>query len=154
LAQSIIRNGQCDNPAHVAAILMAGSLAEARVTNGSDRVNWFRDDVDTNNARNLLDGEPDPLRARRYAETLARATLIGNWPAVLGIADELVQSRLKNIDGAAVERIARDAGARKHPTTRKGRPITRAEFLERLTPRGKAAVRGTVAPDGKIIEKR
>jgi hypothetical protein len=150
LAQSNIRNGQCDNPAHVAAILVAGSLAEARVTNGSNRVNWFRDDVDTNNARNLLDGESDPLRARRYAETLASATLTANWPAVLGIADELVQSRLKNIDGAAVERIARDAGARKHPAI-STRSLTRAEVLAKLTPEGKRNFLGTVGPNGKTM---
>jgi hypothetical protein len=155
LAQSNIRNGQCDNPAHVAAILVAGSLAEDRVTNGSNRVNWFRDDVDTTNARNLLDGEPDPLQARRYAETLASATLSANWPAVLGIADELVQSRLKNIDGAAVERIARDAGARKHPTISKGRPISKARVLAKLSPQGRRNLMGEIAPDGRTrIHKR
>jgi hypothetical protein len=155
LAQSNLGTGQCDNPAHVAAILVAGSLAEDRVTNGSNRVNWFRDDVDTNNARNLLDGESDPLRSRRYAETLASATLSANWPAVLGIADELVQSRLKNIDGAAVERIARDAGARKHPTISKGRPISKAEVLAKLSPQGRRNLIGEVAPDGRTrIHKR
>jgi hypothetical protein len=111
--------------------------------------------LDTNNARNLLDGESDPLHSRRYAESLANSVLLTNWPAVLTIADEMVQSRLKNIDGDAVERIARDAGARKHPTKSKGRrPISRAEFLARLTPEGRRAVLGTVAGDEKRIEKR
>jgi hypothetical protein len=154
LGQSFLRRGTCDNPAQVAAILLAGALAEARLTNGSSRVNWFRDDVDTNNARNLLDSESDPLIARRYSESLANSVLLTNWPAVLGIADEMVQSRLKNIDGDAVERIARDTGARKHPTKSKGRPISRAEFLARLTPKGRRAVLGTAAGDGKRIEKR
>jgi hypothetical protein len=142
-----------DSELDVATILVAGRMAEKRALGHREVFNWFDEDVDTVNACDMVDAivedggfEGDLFEARRWVELRARSLLVTKWKAVEAIAARLRKSTV--LTGDEVVAICRREGVR-----RLGE-LSKDEAMARMTPAGKRAVMGTVAPDGKTIEKR
>lgn len=80
------------------------------------------------------------------------------WQEIEAVASAL--ERKTTLLGAEIRRIIADAQVRKAEERDRlrgivRRPLTREEAMARLTPRGRRAVIGTLAADGKtIVEKR
>jgi hypothetical protein len=137
-----------------ATILVAGAMAEKKALGHLERFNWFNgDDTDTRNAADMADAlveaggfDGDVFACRSWVELRARSLLLTKWRAVSAIAAKLRKSHV--LMGDEVVDICRREGVR-----RLGE-LSKAEAVARMTPKGRRAILGTVAADGKIIEKR
>jgi hypothetical protein len=98
-------------PLDVAAVLVAGSMAEAMLWGRPERFNWLHSDHDATYARLFTDDMPDSFAARQLVELKARSLLFVRWKALEAIADELTRKRW--VDGHTVDRLCVANGARK-----------------------------------------
>jgi hypothetical protein len=92
--------GESDSLVHLAAVALAGRVAESVLEGGFEkaRINWFASrDPDVEAAVRLLERERDPLFARRISEGSARLNLVSRWNFVEAVAEELF--RLGEIGG-------------------------------------------------------
>ena len=138
----------------IATMAVAGRLAEHRALGFREAVNWFDDDdVDTTNAINMVDAiveqggfDGDVHAARHWIELRARSLLVTNWRAIRPLAEKLRVRVLLDADDVA--KICKREGVRRHGE------LTKAEAMAKMTPAGRRALMGKVAPDGKNIEYR
>ena len=151
LGRCTIQEGNRVDDFTAAVVMLAGHVAE-RMALGRENVypNWFLDDDhDMDSARIFIDRScTNVLEGRQLAQLKARALMSTKWEAVSTIAGEL--QRKTTLLGEDVERICRELGVTNHGS----KTITRAEAMAKLTPAGRRAVIGTIAADGKSIEKR
>jgi hypothetical protein len=150
LGRCSIQNGHTVDDLTAAVVMLAGQVAERMALGKDPRPNWFLDDDhDMDSARLFVQRAcKDELEGRQLAQLKARALMSTKWEAVSTIAGEL--QRKTTLLGEDVERICRELGVTNHGS----KPISKAEAMAKLTPRGRRAVLGTVAGDGKSIEKR
>jgi hypothetical protein len=134
-----------------AVVMLAGQVAERMALGKDPRPNWFLDDDhDMDSARIFVDRScTNVLEGRQLAQLKARALLSTKWKAVSAIAEKL--QRQTTLLGEDVERICREHGVTDHGS----KTITKAEAMAKMTQRGRRALMGTVAADGKTrIHKR
>jgi hypothetical protein len=105
---------------NIAAICVAGDIAERIESLREVRFNWLRQSVDADNARFFVGLTPDPLESRRAAEGKASVGLRHRWDAVEAIAQKLERHSL--VYGDDVDRLCRDAGVRR-PAEQRRKPF-------------------------------
>lgn len=142
------------------AVIKCACEVGARIAAGARRpeFNWLADHGDAVDARSFVArAGGDELDTRRLVALKAYAVLSVRWAAVEELAAKFQRS--KTILGEEVEEIVRKVRLRNNGWTdeeiRAGRhPISKPAAVAKMTPAGRKAITGTLAPDGKRIEKR
>jgi hypothetical protein len=157
-----------------AVILVAGTQAE-RFALGREpwyRVNWFRDDPDSDEDRarewvgsEAARGDWDELEGHALVQLKGRGLVFTQWRAISALAQEL--QRHTTVLGAEIERICRENGAKQYGIRKSEvrgskhglRPISHEEAWQKIaakSPRGALQVAGwrQAVKHGPVMERR
>jgi len=114
-----LKNGGKASELDVACMCVAGTLAEQRALGQPERVNWFAEDMDTQNAIKMVDTmveagdfNGDVFEARHWVEVRARSLLASKWRAIQALAEKLRVHSL--LTGDEIAEVLKGEGVRPH----------------------------------------